>query len=79
MGGFVMDFWGGVPYIYTVTIRSPGEKVSNGSILQLRKPQEFTFILKGTRIIVEYLVVEQNSGAELVRFRMERPTPVYGQ
>ena len=25
MGGFVMDFWGGVPYIYVeVTIRSPG-------------------------------------------------------
>lgn len=75
MGGFVMDFWGGVPYIYTVTIRSPGGESIQWINPQLRKPQEFTFIFERTRIIVEYLVVEQNSGAELVRFRMERPTP----
>ena len=75
MGGFVMDFWGGVPYIYTVSIRSPGGETIQWINPMIRKPQEFTFIFEKTRIIVEYLVVEQNSGSELIRFRMERPTP----
>ena len=75
MGGFVMDFWGGVPYIYTITIRSPGGETIQWINPQIHRPQEFTFIFEKTRIIVEYLVVEQNSGSELIRFRMERPTP----
>lgn len=73
-GGFVLDFWGAVPYLYTVTVRSPGGERIQWIDPQSRRPQEYTFIFEKTRIIVEYLVVEQNSGAELVRFRMERPT-----
>jgi len=72
--GFVMDFWGSMPYLFTVTIRSPGGESIGWINPRLRRPQEFTFIFEKTKIYVEYLLVEQTSGSELIRFRMANPT-----
>lgn len=72
--GFVMDLWGSVPYLLTVTVRSPGGESIQWINPRIKKPQEFSFIFERTRLFVEYLLVEQVSGSELIRFRFETPT-----
>lgn len=72
--GFVMDLWGGVPYLFSVTVRSPGGESLQWINPRIRKPQEFSFVFEKTRLFVEYLLVEQVSGSELIRFRFEAPT-----
>lgn len=72
--GFVLDFWGGVPYLFTVTVRSPGGESIQWINPRIRRSQEFTFVFEKTRLTVDYLIVEPTSGSELIRFRFEAPT-----
>lgn len=72
--GFIMDFWGGVPFLFSVTVRSPGGESIQWINPRVGRPQEFTFVFERTRLLVDYLLVEQTSGAELIRFRFEQPT-----
>lgn len=73
--GFIMDFWGESPNIFTVSIRSPGGENIPRINPRTRATQEFTFIFERTRIAVDYLLIEQASGQQLIRFRFEAPTP----
>lgn len=72
--GFVMDFWGEVPFLFTVTIRTPGGESVEWVNPRLQRPQEFSFIFDKTRLSIEYFIVEQASGAQLIRFRFVNPT-----
>ncbi len=72
--GFVMDLWGDAPYFYNATIRTPGGESIRWNNPRGYTPQEFNFVYEKTRIIVDYLLVEQASGAELIRFRFTDPT-----
>lgn len=72
--GFVMDLWGDAPYFYNATVRTPGGESIRWSNPRTSQPQEYTFVLDKTRIIIEYFLVEQTSGAELIRFRFIEPT-----
>lgn len=72
--GFVMDFWGGVPFLFTVTVRSPGGESIEWINPRIQRPQEFSFVFDKTILIIEYSLIEQTSGAELIRFRFENPT-----
>ncbi|MCM1184531.1 MAG: S8 family peptidase [Roseburia sp.] len=73
-GGFVMDLWGSVPHLFSATVRSPGGESIQWINPRIKKPQEFSFVFERTRLTVEYLLVEQASGSELIRFRFEAPT-----
>lgn len=73
--GFVMDFWGGVPFLYTVTVRTPGGESIEWVNPRIRRPQEYTFVFDKTTLSIEYFLVEKSSGAELIRFRFVDPTP----
>lgn len=72
--GFVMDMWGDAPYFYNVTIRTPGGESIRWNNPRINTPQEFNFVYEKTRILIEYLLVEQSSGAELIRMRFTNPT-----
>lgn len=72
--GFVMDLWGDAPYYYNATIRTPGGESIRWNNPRSFSPQEYTFVYEKTRIVIDYLLVEQTSGAELIRFRFIEPT-----
>lgn len=72
--GFLLDMWGAVPYLLSVSIRTPGGENTQRISPRISGAQEISFVFERTRIWVQYLFVEQSSGVELVRFRVERPT-----
>lgn len=72
--GFVMDLWGDAPYYYNATIRTPGGESVRWNNPRSSIPQEYTFVFEKTRLVIDYLLVEQTSGAELIRFRFSNPT-----
>ena len=72
--GFVLDLWGSVPNLFSVEIRSPGGEVVPRINPRKIGPQSYSFIFERTRIVVDTLLSEQASGAELIRMRFEAPT-----
>lgn len=72
--GFVMDLWGDNPNVFTVTIRTPGGEQIPWINPRIRSPQEFSFVFEESKVQVEYYLVEQSSGSELIRFRLDKPT-----
>ena len=72
--GFILELWGEPPYIYTVSIKSPGGEVIPKIYPRNVQTQEYTFIFEKTKIYLEMLLVEQNSGNEVIRLRVENPT-----
>jgi hypothetical protein len=72
--GFVMDLWGDAPYYYNAVITSPGGETISQNNRGGALPQEYTFIYEKTRILLDYLLVEQTSGSELIRFKFVDPT-----
>lgn len=73
--GFVMDLWGQAPYFFGVVLRSPGGEVISWENPRLSRPQEYRFVFERTVVILDSLIVEQTSGAELIRFRFLTPAP----
>ena len=72
--GFMMDLWGETPFLFSVAIRSPGGETIRSINPRILSTQEFNFVFERTTVSVDYLIVEQTSGAELIRFRFENPT-----
>lgn len=72
--GFIMDFWGKQPYLFSASVRSPGGEMIQRINPRIKGPQTYTFIFERTRITVDYILVEPSSNAEMIRFRFENPT-----
>ncbi len=72
--GFLMDFWGKQPYLFAVSVRSPGGEMIQRINPRIKGPQTYTFIFERTRLTVDYILVEPSSNAEMIRFRFENPT-----
>lgn len=72
--GFLMDFWGKQPYLFSASIRSPGGEVIQRINPRIKGPQTYTFVFERTRLTVDYMLVEPWSNAEMIRFRFENPT-----
>lgn len=72
--GFVMEFWGTVPDLYNVTIRSPGGETIPPIRLGVESETTQGFIYERTRITIQSVLVEANSGEQLVVFRVSQPT-----
>jgi subtilisin family serine protease len=73
--GFLLQFWGTVPDVFTVSVRSPGGEVVPPIQLGIRQPITYNLVYEDTRITVAGELVEASSGEELVTFRLEEPTP----
>lgn len=72
--GFSMELWGDPPTIYTLDILSPtGEHVPR--ILEsLQENRQITFGFETTVINVNYIMVEPETGKQLILLRFRNPT-----
>lgn len=73
--GFMAEFWGRLPDTYTISVRSPGGETVTGAGLRTTRNLEYRFLYENTRIVVDYMLVEETSGDELIVIRFENPTP----
>lgn len=70
---FTMEFWGAAPEIYNLSIQAPtGETLDISSSLGA-VTQELSFVFVETRILVNYVAIERQSGNTLVYFRFLQP------
>ncbi len=73
--GFMAEIWGNVTDVFSLSIRSPGGETVQPTWFQGRnRDQIFGFIFENTRITVSSILVEQNTGEELIVLRFEAPT-----
>lgn len=73
--GFSMEIWGNTPNLFTVDITSPsGEYISRIEIL-VRRTRKITFIFEPTVIYLDYILVESQSGDQLILLRFLNPSP----
>lgn len=72
--GFVMEFWGGVPDIYNISIRTPGGETVPPARLNYGQSVTYRFIYEASRVTVSSVLVEPVTGEELFTFRIEEPS-----
>lgn len=83
--GFTMELWGNPPGLYSVDIQSPSGEYIPRIIPRLDESREISFIFEQTVIYLDYQLIEDQSGDELILFRFVNPTPgiwrfkVYGE
>lgn len=71
--GFWLELWGRIPGVYTVSLTSPsGESISEIPY-RIGQRLEYGFIYSDTRIMVEYVLVEQGNGQQLISMRFRNP------
>lgn len=75
MKGFSMELWGGLPDVYSISIRTPGGEVT--PVIDFRNgiDRRISFIFERTRIQLSSILVERDSGDPMVFMRFEDPTP----
>ena len=75
VNGFCMELWGGLPDVYSVSIRSPGGEVT--PVIDSRNgiDRRISFIFERTKIQISSVLVERDSGDPLIFMRFEDPTP----
>lgn len=73
--GFWLELWGQIPGVYTVSITSPSGETIPEIPYRIGKSTDFTFIYSNTRITVEYILVEQQNGQQLIVMRFRNPLP----
>lgn len=73
--GFLLQLWGNVPDVFTISVRSPGGETIPAIRLGVQDVITYSFIYERTRIAVAGDLVEPASGEELVLLRVQAPTP----
>lgn len=83
--GFTMELWGNPPGLYSVDIQSPSGEYIPRIVPRLDKSREISFIFEQTVIYLDYQLIEEQSGDELILFRFVKPAAgiwrikVYGE
>lgn len=71
--GFTMEFWGDSPEAFQISIQSPtGESLAVSTALR-GGTQELAFVFVETRVLVNYIPIERQTGKTLVYFRFLHP------
>lgn len=73
--GFILELWGNVPDLFTVSVRSPGGETIPPIRLGIQNSITYGFVYERTRITLAGNLVEPASGEEVVVVRVARPTP----
>lgn len=73
--GFMLELWGNVPDVFTVSVRSPGGETIPPIRLGIRESITYGFVYERTQITLIGTLVETASGEELVLMRVVAPTP----
>ncbi len=72
--GFLMEFWGNIPDIYNIAIRTPGGETVPPLRLGVDQSVTYSFIYERTRVTISSVLVEPVSGDQLILFRLVEPT-----
>ncbi len=72
--GFLVEFWGDIPDIYNVAIRTPGGETVPPLRLGVNRSVTYSFIYERSRVTVSGVLVEPVSGEQLIVFRLVEPT-----
>lgn len=71
--GFTLELWGDIPNLFSVSIRSPSGEETREAVYNVGQPLLFSFIYSESKVQVEYVLVEQSSGEELISMRFIKP------
>lgn len=83
--GFTMELWGNPPGLYSIDIQSPSGEYIPRIVPRLDESREISFIFEQTVIYLDYQLIEEQSGDELILFRFVKPAAgiwrikVYGE
>ncbi len=73
--GFFLELWGGIPDVFTISVRSPGGETIPPLRLGISDTITYGFVYERTSITVAGTLVEPASGEELIQLRVQDPTP----
>ena len=73
--GFLLELWGSVPDVFTISVRSPGGETIPPLRLGITDSITYGFVYERTQITVAGTLVEPASGEELIQLRVQDPTP----
>lgn len=73
--GFTMEFWGEPPEIYNLSLQSPTGETLDISASLGAVTQELSFVFVETRVKVNYVSIERQTGYTLVYFQFIQPAP----
>ncbi len=73
--GFTMELWGEPPEIYNLSLQSPTGEILDISSSLGDVTQELSFVFVETRVEVNYVSIERQTGYTLVYFRFIQPAP----
>lgn len=74
MRGFYIEMWSREPELYEVAVISPsGERLSRITA-ERQSRREYSFVLEGTQLTVDYRIVGRRSANQLIYLRFERPS-----
>lgn len=73
--GFFLELWGQPPESFTVGFRSPSGEVIPRIPVRLGKTEVIQFFLEDTTIYLNYELIQNISGSELIFIRFDKPTP----
>ncbi len=73
--GFLLELWGNVPDVFTISVRSPGGETIPPIRLGIQGSITYSFVYERTRITIAGTLVEPASGEEVVVLRVSLPTP----
>lgn len=72
--GFWLEFWGNLPDVFRMEIRSPGgENIPIGRLAD-RQTLTYDFVYERSRVTLKANLVEPASGEQLIVIRLENPT-----
>lgn len=73
--GFLLELWGSVPDVFTISVQSPGGETIPPLRLGISDSITYGFIYERTQVTVSGTLVEPASGEELIQLRVQDPTP----
>ena len=73
--GFSMELWGSSPGTYSIDILSPSGEYIPRIPARLGENRVIDFLFENTTVIVDYIIVEPQSGDELILIRFANPGP----
>ena len=83
--GLIINIWGGLPGIISISILSPTGELIEPAEPRIGKSEIYNLILDGTTVKIDYDLVENNAGVQLIVIKLGKPTAgiwtirIYGQ
>jgi len=73
--GFLMELWGSLPGTYSIDITTPGGEYVPRILSKLHESRKINFTFEKTTILVDYFIVENQTGDQLILIRFQNPSP----